>query len=112
VVEAEVAASAVFARDAEIQHDRFGVTDVQISIRLRRETRDDGLMPPFAQIVFDDLADEVEVSRRSFSGHRASASGVISFTHSAYIFPLGCRPSPATSDGSVAARRDTGVMST
>ena len=39
VVEAQVAAAVVIARQAEVQADRFGVADVQIAVRLRREAR-------------------------------------------------------------------------
>ncbi len=55
-------------RDPEIETDRFRVTDVQITIRLRRKTRDDFLVFPRAQIFRDDVADEVGRSFR-FSRH-------------------------------------------
>ncbi len=42
VVEAQVAAAAVVARQAEVQADRFGVADVQVAVRLRREAGDHG----------------------------------------------------------------------
>ena len=37
----------------------FGVTDVQVAVRLRREAGDDRLVPSLAQVGDDDLADEI-----------------------------------------------------
>jgi hypothetical protein len=59
VVEAEVTATAEVAGDAEVEADRFGVADVQVAVRLRREARDNRRMAPAADIRGDDLADEV-----------------------------------------------------
>ena len=60
VVEAEVAQAAELAGDAEVQADRLGVADVQVSVRLGREA---GIDPPAvlagAVVLADDLADEV-----------------------------------------------------
>ena len=41
VVKAEIATSAEFLGNAEIQADRFGVPEMQIAVRLRREPGDD-----------------------------------------------------------------------
>ena len=41
VVEAQVAVSAIIARDTEIQANRLGVADMQVSVGFRRKTRDD-----------------------------------------------------------------------
>ena len=38
VVHPQVADAAEFARDAEVEADRFGMADVEIAVRLRRET--------------------------------------------------------------------------
>src|SRR5204863_9313580 len=66
VVETEMTTSAVFIRDAEVEADRFRVTNMEIAIRLRRKSRDDNVVPPFAEIVLDDLAHDFEAFRRSF----------------------------------------------
>ncbi len=61
VVEAEVALRArVFLGDAEIQADGFRVADVQVAVRLRRETGDGGLVFSGGEVGGDDLADEIE----------------------------------------------------
>ena len=59
VVEAQVAAAAELAGDAEVEADRLGVADVQVAVGLRREARHDGGVPPAAQVVGHDVADEV-----------------------------------------------------
>ena len=59
VVEAEIAVSAELGRDAEIEADRLGVTNVEIAVRLRREARDDGLVPAAGEVGRHDVADEV-----------------------------------------------------
>ena len=41
VVETQMAATAEFLRDAEIQADRLGVADMQIAVRLGRKAGDD-----------------------------------------------------------------------
>jgi hypothetical protein len=49
----------VLDRQAEIQADGFGMSDVEVAVRLRRESRDDlGALAGF-QISGDDVADEV-----------------------------------------------------
>jgi len=62
VVEAQVAEARVIPRDAEVQADRLGVADVEVSVRLRRKAGDD-LAPvlPRPVVLVDDLADEVPV---------------------------------------------------
>ena len=59
VVEAQIAVAAEFLRDAEIQADRFGVADMQIAVRLRREPGDDRLLPARGQIGANNIADEI-----------------------------------------------------
>ena len=59
VVEAQVAASAELLRDPEVERDRLGVTDVEVSVRLGREACDDLRDPALAHVGGDDLADEV-----------------------------------------------------
>jgi len=107
VVEAQVAAAAVIARQAEVQADRFGVAEVQVAVGLRRETCADarriertgqllsgeaGLARPAAlrvlsdrQVGVDDVADEI--GRRSGSGGGFLAV----FWHVAHGMVLGSR---------------------
>src|SRR6185436_2417544 len=69
VVEAEIAAPAELERDAEVEADRLRVTDVEIAVRLRRKAGNDGLMPSAAELLLDDLANEVTRLRWGFCGH-------------------------------------------
>jgi hypothetical protein len=60
VVETEVAQTAEFLGDAEIEADRLRVADVQISIRLGgKPSVDPTAVAPLLQIVSNDLANEV-----------------------------------------------------
>ena len=55
------------ARDAEVQADRLGVADVQVAVRLRRETGGNpAAVLPDLRVGGDDGADEVEA--RLFAG--------------------------------------------
>ena len=64
VVVAQAAMAAEFLRHTEIQTDRFGVADVQIAIRFRREASDNRPHPACGQIGADNIADEI-LTRRS-----------------------------------------------
>ena len=69
VVEAQVADAAVLLCDAEIQTDRLGVPDVEVAVRLRRETGDDLSPEQIGFLIFlDHLADEVERFILVFAG--------------------------------------------
>ena len=59
VVETQVAAAAELAGEAEIQADRFGVTHMQIAVRLRRKAGDDIGVPTGVQITAHNIADEI-----------------------------------------------------
>ncbi|MNX80473.1 hypothetical protein D3C86_1121350 [compost metagenome] len=74
VVEAQVAAAGVVARQAEVHADALGVANVQVAVRLRREARDDrrqrGALAVRAagvgacgQVLVDDAAQEVRGGR-------------------------------------------------
>ena len=63
IVEAQVAATAEFLGDAEIEADRLGVADVEVAVRLRREARDHQRVLSRRQIGIDDLTDEVGGAR-------------------------------------------------
>src|SRR6185503_2470971 len=64
VVEPQVAKAAKLARHAEIETDRLGVADVEISIWLRWKPRvHTTAMPPCALVLRDDFAHEIERSR-------------------------------------------------
>ena len=69
VVEAEVAAAAVFDGHAEVEANRLRMADVQIAVRLRREARDDGLVAARGEVLLDDLADEVARLGRGLGRH-------------------------------------------
>jgi hypothetical protein len=45
--------------DAEIDGQRLGVPDVQIAVRLRRETGDDAGVFAGGEVFFDDFAEEI-----------------------------------------------------
>ena len=80
VVEAQVAAAAEFLRDAEIEADRFGMPDVKIAVRLRREAGHDAAMPPRCQVCRNDVANEITAGfhcRRFGHSHR----------HASYLAP-------------------------
>ena len=62
VVHPDVANAAEFVRDAEVQADRFGVADMQIAVRLRRETGANLRVLSAANIFRDDVADKVRRS--------------------------------------------------
>src|SRR5690606_29480918 len=76
VVEAQVTDAAVVARQAEVDGYALGVADVQVTVRLGREARDDApAVGALAQVLFDDLAEEVRrrclagfLTQRFFSG--------------------------------------------
>ena len=77
VVEAQVAVAGKFLRDAEIKGNRLGMADVQIAVRLRRESGHDPAVLLGVEIGLDDVADEIapRLCRCRFCGH--------------YGFPLG-----------------------
>jgi hypothetical protein len=60
VVEAQMESTAGLLCDPVVEQDGLRVADVQIAVRLRREAGDDGVVPPGAEILGDDAADEVE----------------------------------------------------
>ncbi len=66
IVEAQVAFAAELARQAEVDRNRLGVADMQISVRLGRETRVHAALILFGlQIVEDDVPDEVGLNGRA-----------------------------------------------
>ena len=58
-VEAQVDYAPEFTADSEVQADAFGMSDMQITVRFRREARTDAGVFARCQILSDDLADEV-----------------------------------------------------
>jgi hypothetical protein len=69
VIEAEVALTAVFARDAEIEANRLGVADVEIAVGLRRKARDDLRVPLRRKVLRHDIPNEV--AGRGYCARRA-----------------------------------------
>src|ERR1700687_2964777 len=66
-----MAAPAKLLRDAEIERDRLGVADVQIAVRLRRESGHDPAVLFGVEIGLDDVAHEIAARlwRRRFCRH-------------------------------------------
>ena len=75
VVEAQVAAAAELLGDPEVERDRLGVAEVEVSVRLRREARHDLRDSALAHVGGDDLADEIASfgRGRSAGAHAAVA---------------------------------------
>src|SRR6516165_9985092 len=59
IIEAQMAAPSEFPRNAEVEEDRLGVTDVQVAVGLRRETGHDGVIAPGLEIGTNDVSYEV-----------------------------------------------------
>src|SRR6266403_3303700 len=64
VVEPQVASPGKLLRDAEIERDRLGMADVQVTIRLRREARHDLAVFLDVEIGLDDVANEIAACLR------------------------------------------------
>src|SRR4051812_13508684 len=75
VVEAKVTAPAVLLGQAEVEADRLGMAEMQVSVRLRRKARDDFLVPARRQVGLDDLADEIARGRKSRFVHTRILNG-------------------------------------
>ena len=78
VVEAQMALAGKLLRDAEIQGNRLGMADVQVAVRLRRESGHDPAMLFGREIGLDDVADEIapRFCRYRFCGHSEFLSGI------------------------------------
>src|SRR5204862_7408850 len=74
VVEAQMTAAAVVARQTEVDADRLGVTDVQVAVGLGRKARDDLPADPAAAVVLlDDLPNEIGPRRFAHRPDRITA---------------------------------------
>ena len=69
------------ARQTEVQTNRFGVTDMQITVRLGRKAGNNLRVLTLRQIAFNDLADEIT---------GAGCCGV-GFAHAVQSLVLTCR---------------------
>ena len=69
VIETQVALPIKHIRQAEIQADGFGVSDVQVAVGLGGEAGVDGGVRARFEVVFDDGADEVVVGKLVFGQH-------------------------------------------
>src|SRR5580693_7441048 len=74
VIEAQVAAAAELLGDPEVERDRLGVAEVEVSVRLGREARHDLRDSALAHVGGDDLADEIASFGR---GWRAGAHAAV-----------------------------------
>ena len=59
VIEAQVAVTAVITRDTEVEADRLGVTDVQVTVWFRWKAGNDLRDPARRQVGIDDIADKI-----------------------------------------------------
>ena len=59
IVEAKVAAAAVFDRKSEVQADRLCVAEMQIAVRLWWKARDDALHQAAGEVGLDHVANEI-----------------------------------------------------
>ena len=82
VVHPQVAHSAEFARDPEVEADGLGVADVQVAIRLGRKTGDDPLVPAGLEVRGHHVANEIG---RHQAGGRGGIGGVGSGCWSARV---------------------------
>ena len=80
VVEAQIAAPCKFLRDAEIERDRFGMTDMQIAVRFRGKPGHDLFVPVLIEIGLDDVANEIapRLGRHRFCRHSQFLIGLTS----------------------------------
>ena len=63
VVETQVTHAVVFLGDTEVHADSFDMADVQVAIRLRRETcLNTSVVDSLSEVFFYDLLDEIERS--------------------------------------------------
>ena len=60
VVVTEVGHAAVLLREAEVQADGLGVAEVQVAVRLRRETGYDGIHLAGGEVGFDDFFQKIQ----------------------------------------------------
>ena len=60
VVIAKIGLSAVFLRQAEIQANAFGVSQMKVAVGLRRETGHDALYFAVGQVFFDDFFQKIQ----------------------------------------------------
>ena len=61
VIETQVAHAAILLRDAEVHANRFGVTDVQVTVGFGRETRlQTAVVKTCSQVAFHNLLNEVQ----------------------------------------------------
>ena len=68
VVVTEIRDTAVLLREAEVEADGLGMSQMQIAVRLRRETGDDGVHLAAGEVRFDDFFEEIQFA--FFHGHK------------------------------------------
>ena len=78
VVEPQVTTPGKLLRDAEIQGNGFGMADVQVAVRLRREASHNLVMFVGVEIGLHDIANEIapRLCRRQFRRHFRFLSGI------------------------------------
>ena len=75
IVKTQVAQAVVNISQTEVQADGFGVADVQVAVRLGRETGLDGCMFTAFEVFIDNGADKVVVRELVFIQHNISLIG-------------------------------------
>ena len=75
IVKTQITQAVVNIRQTEVQADGFGVADVQVTVRLRRETGLDGCMFTAFEVFFDDGTDKMVVRELVFIQHNISLMG-------------------------------------
>jgi hypothetical protein len=79
VVEPQIALATEFLRDAEIEADRLGMADVKVSVRFRREARDDLAVSLRIAVGRDNVPDEVAPGFHNHFGCRHNGWVPMSF---------------------------------
>ena len=79
IVKTQITQAVVNISQTEVQTDGFGVADVQIAVRLGRETGLDGCMFTAFEVFFDDGADKMVVRELVFIQHNIFFDGKMIF---------------------------------
>ena len=104
VIETQIAMTRIVQRQAKIQDDGLGMTNVQIAIGLRREAREDTRMFTTGQILLDDLANEIGFPR-------GGQGGVLGIGHRIGITKTKGGPSASTKISRLEGYLDSGIDS-
>ena len=93
VVETQIEAAVVLLRDPGVEDDGLRVSDMKISVRFRRKTRTDFVVPSLLQIPVYDVLDEI--SRFRLLSHAAPSVHRRSFVFAPVFCPIKLSDRPA-----------------